>query len=76
MLKKVVARVYLTILALAMVAAAITAFAPYTTSAESGTCCTTSGDCPGQQLCYVPSGGLTDCSQGRPNYCRDAHLLD
>jgi hypothetical protein len=76
MLKKVVARVYLAALALAMVAAAVTAFAPSTTLAnepgggESGTCCTTSADCPGTSLCYVPSNGLAPCSQGQANYCR------
>jgi hypothetical protein len=48
-------------------------------SAEAGTCCTTSADCPGSQLCYAPSGGLADCCVlgnggclGK-NYCSNPH---
>lgn len=81
MLRKVVARVYLAILALAMVAAAVSVFPSSTALANdpiiddtdgtaAATCCVTSADCPGTKLCYLPAEGLANCSPGSHNYCR------
>jgi hypothetical protein len=44
-------------------------------SAEAGTCCLTSADCPGTQLCYAPNSGVANCCTGSgcalKNYCED-----
>ena len=45
---------------------------PLPAAHASGTCCDTSEDCPGQLLCYNPSGGLAPCSVKKPNYCQPA----
>ena len=43
----------------------------------AGRCCTVSSDCPGEQLCYAPTGGLQACCDERAqvcpgeSYCRD-----
>lgn len=48
-----------------------------TVKATAGTCCAASSDCPGEQLCYAPTGGLQPCCDERapvcngPNYCSD-----
>jgi hypothetical protein len=63
-------------IALASAIYGVLGFATWTMSfgshpvAASGNCCITSADCAGTYLCYVPSGGLTDCSTDKKNYCR------
>jgi hypothetical protein len=45
---------------------------PLPAAHASGQCCNTSADCPGDYLCYKPSGNLADCSPSKPNYCQPA----
>jgi hypothetical protein len=75
MLKQVISRAYLMVLAMAMVAAVVVAYYPSTSSANApapggGTCCAYSSHCPGDQLCYAPSGGLLDCNPSERGYCK------
>ncbi len=77
MLRRIVARVYLMVLALSMFAAGTVAFYPSTTLANTsptagGSCCNYSSQCPGTELCYEPSGGLMPCSPDFSGYCKAA----
>ena len=74
MLKQVISRAYLMVLAMAMVAAVVIAYYPSTSSANNpapggGTCCNYSSHCPADKLCYAPSGGLLDCNPVDKGYC-------
>jgi hypothetical protein len=44
-------------------------------AAEGASCCLTSADCPGKQLCYAPSSGTAACCNGPQcvgaNYCEN-----
>jgi hypothetical protein len=77
-MKRIAAIAFYTLVALA-ITVGVSQLAGSSVSAESGTCCATSADCSGNQLCYVPSGGLTDCcvpgNNGclGKNYCQDSH---
>lgn len=42
----------------------------YYPGGSSGACCTYSSQCPGTQICYLPSGGQANCSMTDPNYCK------
>lgn len=39
-----------------------------------GRCCYYSSDCPGDELCYDPSGGLRECAPNLPGYCKAASV--
>ena len=45
-------------------------------AAEGATCCLTSADCPGKQLCYAPSSGTPACCTGSAPQCVGANYCE